>query len=165
MFDIGLDPGDIPCPVPGIPLMPDQGLIPGIPLIPDQGLIPGIPLIPLIPDQGLMPGKLLILEIGFMPDIAPIAGQLPIPEPGELPDPKSDELSSMESDMTFIMTNIMRNITPNMSSIPSAAEGNGRQRAQTRTRMARFFFIRNTVVSTNCCPISLVNNPNLYAGI
>ena len=72
-----------------------------------------------------------------------MAGKLPIPNPSELPEPKSNEssLSSMLSDMTFIMISIMRNMTPNMSSIAVAVEGKGRVRAHSSTRMARFLFI------------------------
>jgi hypothetical protein len=81
-----------------------------------------------------------------MPYSPLIAGQLPIPKPGELSDPKLElfVLPSMEPDMTFIMTSIMRNITPNMSSIAAAGVGNGRERTQTINTMARCFFMLNT---------------------
>jgi hypothetical protein len=46
----------------------------------------------------------------------------------------------------------MRNITANISSMAAADEGNGSKRAATRIRMARFFFMLNTVFSTHCCP-------------
>ena len=79
-------------------------------------------------------GQLLMPTLNaFEPPRPKLSAQLLLPQPVLL--------LLMALDMTFIMVSIMRNIRPAMSS-PAACTPTGPARAQTRTSVARVFFMK-----------------------